>query len=486
MIAESAHKFVIISLITLIGVWYLLTFREGHSWGGDFSQYIHHAKNIAEGIDYGETGYIYNPGYAVLGPETYPPMFPLLLVPAYTWFGMNLTVMKGELVLFFLLALWSVLLCFKADLPPFSCTALIAIIGFNPYFWDFKDHILSDIPFFLLTYLSLWYIDGIQRASSSQSRGDRSSHASNFMLSGAITGCLVYLAYGTRSLGLVLLPCLVLYDCIQFRTIRRVTLLTGAICVLLMILQGVLFHNASGYFDHFTLISFERIIRTALIYIRQFSMFWSNGYSHPFRHILSGITLALAITGLLTRVRKGITIFEIFGFVYGAAILIFPVTQRRYLLPLFPLYGVYMLTGIQSIASFHQIDRKKYAAVLLVMIASAYIGKYTRIDYGPFSEGIHTSGAVTLFQYVQHNTHNDDVFIFQKPRVLALFTGRQTSGYSPTSSDRELWEYFQEIHAAYVITGLFDSESFLRFIDQHQRNFQPVFSNTDFCIYKIL
>ncbi len=146
MISDAAKKFIIISIITVIGVFYLFTLRGGHSWGGDFSMYIHHVKNIVEGVAYEDTGYIYNPSYSTLGPETFPPVFPLLIVPAYHWFGLNFTVLKVEIVMIFLLALWCVFLSFKVDLPLFYIAVIIGITGFNPYFWDFKEHILSDIP----------------------------------------------------------------------------------------------------------------------------------------------------------------------------------------------------------------------------------------------------------------------------------------------------------------------------------------------------
>jgi hypothetical protein len=79
-----------VTVVAMVGVFYLVTIREGHRWGGDFSMYIHHAKNIVEGIDYRDTGYIYNPFYPSLGPKTYPPVFPLLLSPIYKWFGLKL------------------------------------------------------------------------------------------------------------------------------------------------------------------------------------------------------------------------------------------------------------------------------------------------------------------------------------------------------------------------------------------------------------
>ena len=98
-------------LILIIGLFYLLTIREGHNWGDDFSMYIQHAKNIAEEKPYSITAYIYNPADPV-GPQTYPPIFPFLLVPVYLVSGLDFQAMKLIPIALFLLSLYSIHLNF--------------------------------------------------------------------------------------------------------------------------------------------------------------------------------------------------------------------------------------------------------------------------------------------------------------------------------------------------------------------------------------
>lgn len=58
-----------------------------------------------------------------------------------------------------------------------------------------------------------------------------------------------------------------------------------------------------------------------------------------------------------------------------------------------------------------------------------------------------------IFEYVRTATEPDDVFVFSKPRALALFTGRPASApFSPADPCR-LWGYLREIGASYVVTG---------------------------------
>jgi hypothetical protein len=51
-----------------VAIFYLLNLHNGHDWGGEFSMYIHHAQNLASGIPYSQTGYLYNPDTASYGP----------------------------------------------------------------------------------------------------------------------------------------------------------------------------------------------------------------------------------------------------------------------------------------------------------------------------------------------------------------------------------------------------------------------------------
>src|SRR5690349_10751607 len=114
-------------VIGVVGVFYLSTIRAGHYWGDDFSLYIHHAKNIVEGIGYADTGYIYDPFFPEFSPKTYPPIYPLLLAPVYALFGLDLTPMKVEVIVFFLMALYAMFLVLRQELPAHYALAGVAL-----------------------------------------------------------------------------------------------------------------------------------------------------------------------------------------------------------------------------------------------------------------------------------------------------------------------------------------------------------------------
>src|SRR5579883_3684007 len=83
-----------ILIIVAIFVFSACTIRDGQVWDDDPAQYILHARNIAEGRPYSQTGYIFNPEYGTLGPRSYPPGFPLLLAPVWALRGLDLNAMK--------------------------------------------------------------------------------------------------------------------------------------------------------------------------------------------------------------------------------------------------------------------------------------------------------------------------------------------------------------------------------------------------------
>lgn len=466
---------IITVLILIVGTFYILTIRDGHDWGDDFSMYIHHAKNIVEGIRYDRVGYIPNPYYPSYSPKAYPPVFPLALAPVYLWFGMNLTAMKIEIVVFFMSFLFIFFFAFRNDLP-FPClVAAVGIIGFTPYLWEFKDQILSDLPFLVFLFAGLYLITRAYRPG--QSKRERVLHAVAIVF-------LTYLSYGTRTVGIVLIPCLLLYELIRTRRLSRFVMFTTLGSVSLILSQELF---VSGSHSSFSVLgsNLPALFSNASAYGRTLFLVWNSGYSDGFGLLLVIGLCALALWGYWCRIKDGITSFEVFAPLYVGSLMVWPYLQGRYVIPLIPLIILYAFAGIGGLPLKRRWLERTAVVVLVLVILLSYSGQYSRANYGPLREGIGRESSAQMFNFIVSNTDPEDTFICRRPRALALFTGRSAAAYRPGQDGGELWGFVRAIGAKYLVIGPFDSADIVTFIAQHRNNLEVIYTNADFKIYSI-
>jgi hypothetical protein len=469
----------------LIGMFFLATIREGHDWGDDFSLYIRHAQNLARGEPYTDTGYIYNPRNPVVGPRLYPPGFPLLLAPVVGMFGLDLRPMK-ILVLGFLVASLLVMVpLFRTVLPAPYVTALVLIVGLNPFFWELKDHILSDVPclFFVLLSLHLF----TQADAPNASRGRRATLA-------ALSGVTAYAAYATRTLAVTLIPCFIASDLLRYRkNTTRAALATVLVVGLAGVQQVFWFHDAS-YFDQVSS-PLAAAHRNVPAYLQALADLWENGHSSSARRIAFLATGGLAAVGYVTSFRAGVSVIHLFPPLYLAPVILWPSYQgMRLLIPVVPFYFGYCLLGVclmDAVAERRWGLRNPVLVLLLVVALVSDAGRYSTLQFGPLPEGIAKRESRELFEFITAGTDPGDVLVFSRPRALALLTGRRVSGgYSP-ADPCGLWAYMREIGASYVITGPEkdpfngDAVYLQQFVSRFSNDLRRVMVNRDLAVYRI-
>lgn len=477
MHSDRVKTAVAAAIIVLVVAFYLLTLRPGHYWGDDFALYILHARNIAEGASYGDTGYIYNPSYPFLSPRTYPPMYPLMLAPIIRWGGMNLEAMKIETMLFFPAALFVVFLLFKHDLRFDYTIALMVMLGFSPFFWDFKDGIRSDLPFLFFVYLAFLGVHLANKAAAS-----RSSLLPGTLLAGVAAG----LACEARTLGLLIVPSLWVSDLVIHKKPTRLTVAVTLMCAAWVVLQTALLGRDASYFDQFAGWS-PRVILSNSVYAASLAHFWANGYDKSAAALLCLVFCGLAACGYLAKARERVTILEVFLPLYLLVILNWPAEQGfRFLIPVIPLLLFYSFLGLERIRSLGRIQLERRVFVgLMAAVFLSYAGEYSTMDFKSPGIGVHTKSAGKFFKFVAGQTRKDDVFVFAKPRALALFTGRHAAACHKPRDDADLWNYLQKINATYAALGPPDDEPLRLLVEQHCDCFDPVYSNADFRVYRI-
>ena len=473
----------VLTVIPAVGVWYLATIRRGHIWNGDACMYMLHARNLARGRPYAETGYVYNPAAWGVGPPTYPPVCPALLAPVYRLFGLNLGAMKAWLILCFLASLVGMSLVFSDRLPPPELALVIALIGLHPYIWDAKDRIGSEFPFLLFTFASLALIRAAYAAVPSWP---------NQLQFGLLVGSSMYMAYGTRGLGIVLLPALVCYHTLNARQLAPfIPFLAVAAMVftVLVILQHRYLH--SDYSRVFHLHLTARAIGAQLLrYLRAAYGLWYDGWGAA--HAGLGLILAVcAGLGYAITLRRGVTATDVFPLLYLGSIMLWPVQYelRRFLIPVLPFFVYYAAVGADAIRpSVPGGLGTALAAGLAATVFAWYIARYATTDYGPAPNSITSATATALYAYVKSETVPQDVFVFFDPRILALFTGRRAAAYHRGADDKDLWRFLKEIRATYAVVGPAEKvwfPSFAGFVERYDRYMPVVFRNADFVLRRI-
>jgi hypothetical protein len=466
----------IAGLLSLVAVLHLATVRDGHVWGDDFAQYVRHGLNIADLHDYADTGYIYNPSRPSYGPRTYPPVYPLLLAPIVKAAGINLVLLKVELVVLFTaaVAVWLVLAWHV--LPPGLALASGAMVGFSPLLWAFLDNVLSEIPFMLFTYAALAVAVRPARR----------------IAVGLGLGVLTYLAYGSRSIGIVLVLALVITEVLVVRRVRRAIFVALVVTLLLGLVQAWQLHGDLSYADQLPFTPTRlahNALQNARFYAGAQTAFWDNGVYDWIPDAVALATLFLAGIGLVERSRRGPGVLEVFFALYVIALMVWPSPDARFLIPIFPLYVLYFLVGMRALQ--RRVNRRVAAALsaaLLTVIAVSYGARLMTSPRPDPLEGVLAPEATELFAFVRDNTSPADVFVFRRARALSLYTNRPAATYDPAADpDRQL-AFFGTIQARYlVVSDLFaeDGTTLKRLIAERPAALRQVYTNPHFSVYEL-
>ena len=465
-------------LIAAIGTFYLATIRSGHDVGDDFSMYIAHAKNIAEGRPYAETGYLYNPDDPI-APTAYPPGYPLFLSMIYRGWGLNLNAMKAANIALFLLSLAVIFAIARRALGPRAALIVLPIIGLNPTFWEFKDQILSETLFVLLTYAGLFFVSRARQPHQPRWRQG---------LQALLGGVMMLLACKTRSIGFVLPAIVLVTDLLRF---RRQLWLTGLCLLPVVVFLAVWpdpFQHEANYLHYLRPVDLRWTLMNAEQYTKELRNLWRNDYSGIIMRALFLSMNGLALAGYAVRIRRGITYYELFAACYSLAVLLWPSYQGiRFFLPVLPLYILYAVAGLNWLIEIGRVGSKPALPLLLAVILVSYAGRYTKVEYGPIRQGVEQPNTVALLEYVKHQTPPDAVCIFYKPRLLALFTGRRASTCHD-APDEALLAYFDRIGVDYAIAteGFWRDQGTLKpFIERHPNRFERVYVNPEFAVYRL-
>lgn len=492
--SDSAGRSVALLLLVLaIVLVHAMGLRPGHEWSDDYAMYVSHAFNLISGRSYGDTGYIPNP-WGVPGPATYPPVYPLLIVPLVATWGADLQMLK----LFGLLMLAAALVTGYALMRPrigtTAALAGVALFGLNPFFLDFRDEIRPDTSFLFFFLLTLWIGE---RWSGQPQTVDRTRIAQGLLL-----GIVAYLAYGTRSVGIVLLPALAVVELWRLRRLGPVLVTAALVWLSLAAAQALTLHSDASYARLLTL-DLHTLTYNATHYTSSLAMLFLNGLpakpAFALRALLFVLASLLALAGYIACLRRGLTVLEIVPWLYMLPLIVYWVgtmIQQRYMLPLFPLYLYYAWVGLGVL-------RERMAPVwgatmtwaLALALAVSYVTAWVKQAKTEIQPGVTTTAATQAFDWVREHTPADAVVLVGRTRAFALYGQRRSVSPYGYRSDAELSEMITRHCVTHIVVGRgalakeMDYEhpdDLARFVSAHPQRLQAVLHNAELDIYEVL
>lgn len=488
--------FSLLIIIVITAIVYCVSFRAGHNWGGDFSQYIVQAKGIAEGDIanvVNRSNYRYDMSSRPVGPRLYPWGFPVLLSPVYYLFGLNIFAMKVYVSLFFFLSLVVIFLLFKDRLTNVQTLLLVSIFASNPYFYIFKDNVLSDIPFFFFSLFTIFLIQQIVL---------NKRIFVNRYVSYSLLGFFIFFSYYIRSQGVILAPTLLICQYIVntnslgknfmlYLRLNKSEFIPYIVFLIFVVISGIILPVGSwSYLEEFSDMSIGTIISNIYYYIILPSDFF-GGFA--ISKVAFGITIPFAVLGMIKNIKKDY-LYLIFAFFTIILYIFWPGRQGlRFLFPILPFYIYFLFVGLSKISIIEVIPAKYnplnfnlihifcIAIILGSCVGCCYASYYYSVfDKSCVMEGPYTNESIEMFNYISKSTSNDDVIIFFKPRVMTLYTDRRSILVS---------EFDQIIgsNAKYIVC--YNKDEYYNMgsvIQNHEKHFNLLFQNDDFKVYEII
>ena len=158
-----------------------------------------------------------------------------------------------------------------------------------------------------------------------------------------------------------------------------------------------------------------------------------------------------------------------------------------------PFFVYYALAGARALdESLQRRWGRRHVATLafLTVTLLTYVARYSTLPLGPIDSGVERPEGIELFSFVRQKTAPQDIILFSKPRVLALYTGRRASAPYYPSDPCALWTYLRQIGATYVVTGptgpYMESEKLAAFVAHYPDSFREMMRNREFAVLRVV
>jgi hypothetical protein len=453
---------------------------------GDHAQYLAHARALIEGRSYTDIGYIYHPAAPMLGPRAYPPGLPLTLAPIVAAFGVdsvwNHVLMIVSVVLIAVFAYRRLL----GVMAPWQAALAVglATLAIEVRFGTIVP--LSDPGFCALLWALIWVVDRTTRWTWPRI---------------ALVTALGLAAMSYRIPGVVVVPALALYALAGWRSGRRRALIPVALWGLLGLaalasgavdipFRAYLIPQPGEIADRFT--SMARVYRAALFDLQLYP--FGDARLNKAYHALATLLTLGGTAALLWRHRRSMLSATVL--MYVAMLLASPVSDGRYLWPLYPAIAAGLVLGATAAARLvlRPITRTpRHAAAVAfalgaVMLLAAW--REGRVPAPPPSLEVRPDARAMFAWLREQHARQPMRIMFYNPRVLALETRIPTMGAIAGPPAAQLGA-IREREISHIIWQLVETETCrARLLNALPRvypdRFASEFENATFRVYRVL
>ncbi len=456
--AINTKKVFLPSLI-LIFVLILISFDTRYFLGGDNIRYIILAESLLSGKGYRDINLPSSPPHT-----TYPPGFPLLLVPFLLLFGENYPLLN---TLPLLLSFLSLLILYKILRQKEHF--VFFLFALSPIFIEYSHILLSEMPFLFASLLTfyLW-----QRYETTRSP--------IFLILSFLS---LTFAIFIRTAGISILPAFFFYLLLRKRY-KELLLLLGIFLLFFLpySLRNLSLGRGSGYLELFTYKNpynpeegkiglSEYLVRFGKnCYLYNFSvlpqMLFPYNLSSLLSFLLGLFSLFLIIIAIYQKLKMREFLYPLYLIFSFFILFSWPEvwTGDRFLLPLFPFLIYYLFYGIKAI--FHKTSSLIYIFFGIVLIGYL-IKDGTKAQENLSFTIAHLRGDkyagysldwVRYFQaceWIRDNTQKDAVIVARKPEFVYFFTKRKSFLYKFSNDPKKILADIEEQSATHLLFDQF-------------------------------
>ena len=356
-----------------------------------------------------------------------------------------------------------------------------------PFFWDFKNYILADIPNLFFVLLTLLVVNQFLIKGKT---------IINNYFTCFLIGALVFISYMIRNQSLLLLPAIMIVQFVKFRkdfftlkTLLQMGIPLLVFLLLLFVANRLIPIKSVSYLNQYANLALGKTVWNNIFYYLKAwqELFAITDVIKNINTIFTALFLAFSFIGAIATVKKNM-LFIIFFSVSMLLVLISPFYQGvRYLIPLVPFLFYFFIIGFRYII-FHIHAKNKFkqfiyyssiGIIILLSITTISVYTYQSSTSENEAEGPYKKTSVAMLNYIKNNTGKNEIIGFCKPRAMLLYTER--NAVIPASYDECIRK---KINYLVYYKNAIAEQLPLDSIAGHLHTFSTVFRNDDFIVFK--